>query len=95
MGFVIVLIACVIAFTVLLFWLKELLILLSMRDQDFPGHNDKLIWFLFMFFGTFLGALVFCYWRNFRFARLNEEQRVAQYIKQSLPRTPQTGEQAQ
>ena len=47
----------------LLIWLFVVLRVISMRDDDFDGRNDKLIWFLLVFFGSIFGALIFCIWR--------------------------------
>ena len=46
-----------------LFWLSELRIVIKMHDSDFPGRNDKLMWFMLVFFGSILGALLFMIWR--------------------------------
>jgi len=46
-----------------LFWLSQLWLVVKMQDSDFPGRNDKLIWFLLVFFGFILGAFLFMVWR--------------------------------
>jgi heme/copper-type cytochrome/quinol oxidase subunit 2 len=46
-----------------LFWLSQLRQVVKMHDSDFPDRNDKLMWFLLVFFGSILGALLFMIWR--------------------------------
>ena len=46
-----------------LFWLSQLWLVVKMHDSDFPDRNDKLMWFLLVFFGFILGALLFMVWR--------------------------------
>jgi len=57
---IIILIIGLIAF---LFWLSELRLVIKMHDSDFPDRNDKLMWFLLVFFGSILGAVLFMIWR--------------------------------
>jgi len=42
-----------------LFWAAQLLDVLPRKDDDFPGRNDKMMWGLIVFFGGFLGAIVY------------------------------------
>lgn len=57
--------ATISAFTVLLlicliyFWFTQFLDLMGRRDDEFKGKHDKILWFLTIFFGNFVGA--FCY----------------------------------
>jgi len=46
-----------------LFWLSQLWLVVKMHDSDFPDRNDKLMWFILVFFGSILGAVLFMIWR--------------------------------
>jgi cyanate permease len=46
-----------------LFWLSQLRLVVKMHDSDFSNRNDKLMWFLQVFFGFILGAVLFMIWR--------------------------------
>ena len=65
---------------VLLIWVAQLREIVLMRDEAFDGRNDKLIWFLIIFFGSIFGAIAFIRWKN---GRLNEKQ-LERKIKSSL-----------
>ena len=65
----------------MIFWIRQLITVVSMKDEEFEGRNDKLIWFIIVFFGNFIGAAIFCSWKYFnlqqqfkRQAKMNEEQ---------------------
>jgi hypothetical protein len=57
-----VLILILIGLILLLFWIVQFTSLMGMSDDEFVGHNDKLIWALAMLFGGFIGAFLF--WLN-------------------------------
>lgn len=50
---------------VLFFWVYELISVISMKDEQFDGRNDKLIFFLLVFFGSIFGAVGFAFWKWF------------------------------
>ena len=54
------------AMVLLIFWVVQLIALMSMTDDLFPGRNDKVLWFIVVFFGCALGALVFWLWKLVR-----------------------------
>jgi hypothetical protein len=43
----------------LIFWVIQFSSLMEMSDDEFVGHNDKLIWALAMLIAGFIGALLF------------------------------------
>ena len=45
------------------FWILQFWSVLLMRDEDFPGKNDKIMWALIVFFGSAVGAILFAIWR--------------------------------
>ena len=57
-----VLIAILISIILFVFWCIQFATLMGMSDDEFVGHNDKLIWALAMLFGGFIGAFLF--WLN-------------------------------
>ena len=46
------------------FWLVQLLALMRMQGNEFPWEYDKALWFVAVFFGFALGALLFLIWRH-------------------------------
>jgi hypothetical protein len=59
LGFIII----VLLFGATVFWLAEIVSLMSMSDGDFPGRFDKPMWAAIIFFAFFLGALAFWIWK--------------------------------
>jgi len=45
------------------FWVRQVLSLMSMKDEDFPGRYDKPIWAALMIFTLFVGAVLFWWWK--------------------------------
>ena len=59
--------ACVTgAIVLLIFWVVQLIDLMTMTDDLFPGRNDKVLWFIVVFLGSAFGALVFWIWKVIR-----------------------------
>ncbi|MHC4253242.1 MAG: hypothetical protein ACYS9X_29330 [Planctomycetota bacterium] len=56
-------IAAAVALPLVIFWACQLLSLMRMRDEEFPGRYDKILWFIIVFFGSLLGALIFWLWK--------------------------------
>lgn len=50
----------------IVFWVYQLVDVVSMSDKEFKGRNDKLIFFMIVFFGSIFGALGFVLWKYFR-----------------------------
>ena len=48
----------------LVFWLFRLIEVVSMKDDEFDGQNDKLIFFMIVFFGSVFGAVGFLIWKR-------------------------------
>lgn len=65
-------------FLVFIFWAHQLLTLMWMPDDAFPGRYDKLIWAGILIFTFVIGAIVFLIWRT----RL-EQIAVADQLKQA------------
>jgi MFS family permease len=57
MGWVIA--AIVVGLALVIFWAVQLADLMSRRDEEFGGRNDKVLWFVVVFFGSFIGAIVY------------------------------------
>ncbi len=55
-------------------WRDEFIYLMGLRDEDFPGRNDKLVWILVLLLIAPLGAWLF---RSFRLAHWPEPERRA------------------
>jgi len=55
------------------FWLSQLLLVIKMRDSEFLDRNDKLMWFLLVFFGSILGALLF-WFRGYEFSNAKAKE---------------------
>lgn len=47
-------------------WLWQLIVLMNMKDDEFPGKHDKTLWFVAVFVGSVVGALAFVVWRVVR-----------------------------
>lgn len=58
-----VVIVVILAILLVVFWISQLLSLMNMRDEQFAGRHDKVLWFIVVFFGTLLGAFVFWLWK--------------------------------
>jgi len=53
-------------------WRDEFIFLMGLRDNDFPGRNDKLIWVLVLLVFASVSAWLF---RSYRLAHLPEPER--------------------
>ncbi len=51
---------------VALFWCYELIDLMTMEDEHFPGKSDKLIWAIGFALVPILAPFAFWYWRKKR-----------------------------
>jgi hypothetical protein len=49
-----------------MFWLSQMVALMSMKDDEFPGQHDKTLWFVAILIGSAAGALAFLLWRFIR-----------------------------
>ncbi len=67
----------VIGIALLIFWIVELFDLMGKRDDEFPGRYDKVLWFIVIFFGFALGALIFVLWKSRQAAERTAEQTAA------------------
>ena len=56
----------IVGLLLVIFWLAELLVLMNMTGDEFPWRYDKALWFVIVFFGLALGALVFLLWQKGR-----------------------------
>ena len=56
----------IIATCLFLFWIKQMVRLMGLTDDCFPGRYDKVIWAVIVFFGSILGAFVFWLWMQAR-----------------------------
>ena len=63
----------------LLFWLSQLLALTNMKNDEFPGKHDKILWFVAVLVGSFAGWLAFLLWRTMRSGETMSE-RIAREI---------------
>ena len=50
----------------IIFWIYQLVDVIAMDDKDFKGRNDKLIFFMVVFFGLIFGAIGFAVWKLFQ-----------------------------
>ncbi|MGB0767597.1 MAG: hypothetical protein ACPGYV_07780 [Phycisphaeraceae bacterium] len=66
------------------FWIVELLSLMSMSDDAFPGRYDKAIWAAILIVLVFLGALLFWMWKQGRQARQLAEADVRNTLEQAI-----------
>lgn len=57
------------------FWLREFRFLIDLRDDAFPGHNDKLIWGIFLIFLAPVSVWVFRSYREARWPEAAEKAR--------------------
>lgn len=48
------------------FWLFQIVALMDMKDNEFPGRHDKVLWFIAVLLGSVVGALAFLLWRFMR-----------------------------
>jgi hypothetical protein len=56
----------VLVILVFLCWVSQLLALMNMKDDAFPGRYDKPLWFVVIFMGSLLGAVIFWFWKRGR-----------------------------
>ena len=66
---------------ILMFWIAELREVITMKDSQFEGHNDKLIWFVLVFFGSVFGAFAFYLWNKGRERERQTEQEFGKFLK--------------
>jgi hypothetical protein len=50
---------------VLVFWIRELIFLMSLGDKDFPGKHDKALWLVLFVVLFFIAPFIFRSWRKF------------------------------
>lgn len=60
----------IIAICLFFFWIKQMLRLISLTDDCFPGRYDKIMWAVIVFFGSIVGAFVFWLWTHARRAEM-------------------------
>lgn len=63
-----------IAIALVVFWLSQMVGLMDMKDNEFPGKHDKILWFVALLIGSFAGALAFLLWRTMRSAEALSER---------------------
>ena len=66
------------------FWIAQWLDLMSMKDEDFPGRYDKILWGGLMVFSLVFGAATFWLWKRKR----SRPQRIADLARQHLRTKP-------
>jgi len=44
---------------IFIFWLYQIIDLVTRRDDEFPSPNDRIVWMLFLIFIPFIGAVVY------------------------------------
>lgn len=69
---------------VFIFWLRQLLNVISMSDDEFEGRNDKLIFFLIVFLGSLPGAIGFYFWMRCRRKKIEDEKKLEAGIAEAL-----------
>jgi hypothetical protein len=57
MGYILTII--VISLLLFVFWLFQLTDLMGRKDEEFVGRYDKVLWFMVVFFGNFVGAAIY------------------------------------
>ena len=60
------LVVLLIVIAVLIFWLSQIVALMNMKDSEFPGRHDKILWLAAILIGSAAGALAFLLWRTMR-----------------------------
>jgi|GEM_PF-6714483 len=88
----VVLIALGIALVV--FWIVQLVTLMEMKDAQFPGRHDKVLWFVLMLICSVLGACVFWAWRQQRAAE-EEVDKLANDLGRMIPKPPEPEQDAE
>jgi len=69
---------------VFLFWLRQLINVISMSDDEFTGRNDKLIFFIIVFFGSVPGAVGFYFWMRCKRKKMEDEKKLEAGIAEAL-----------
>jgi len=67
-----------------LFWLRQLKNIIAMDDVEFKGRNDKLIFFIIVFFGSLPGAIGIYFWLRCRRKKMEDEQKLEARIAEAL-----------
>jgi phosphotransferase system glucose/maltose/N-acetylglucosamine-specific IIC component len=79
--------AIVILPCLLIFWVMQLLHLMSMREEDFPGPNVRLGWVALFIFVWALAPFIFYLWqRQFRTQPIDRRQRARTKKRKSKKR---------
>lgn len=60
------LVIILIAVALLVFWLSQMVALMKMKDDAFPGKHDKILWVAALLVASVAGALAFLFWRTVR-----------------------------
>jgi hypothetical protein len=68
----------------LLFWCFQVLDLMSRPDSDFPGRHDKVLWAMFLLFASFVGAVLYWYWKRLVAESAERDRRLAEMKINSL-----------
>ena len=83
-----------------LFWLSQVIRVVSMNDDEFEGHNDKVIFFIIVFFGSIFGAMWFFLWMLTKDQERESDERLNANMKAFIsgtangtPGTPRTEDQ--
>ena len=55
---------CLVLLAIVCFWIVQIVDLMSMRDDAFPGRHDKLIWVGIVVLLPLAGALAYAVWKT-------------------------------
>jgi hypothetical protein len=55
----VILAAALVVLLLLVFWLRQFIVLMALPDSVFPGRYDKTLWFVLFLAGGFLGPTAF------------------------------------
>jgi hypothetical protein len=56
------LLAMVVAILLLIFWLRQFILLMATPDASFPGRYDKILWFVLFLLGGIVGPIAYWYY---------------------------------
>lgn len=64
----------ILVLVLLALWLYQVVFLMMMEDDLFPGQYDKLIWGAMFVFAAPLAPIAFIFWRRATLARMKDEK---------------------
>ena len=77
------------AVCLVILWAGQLLELMRMKDSEFPGRYDKVLWFVLLLVSGPLGALIFWCWKDHRAFELRKARMDADLAKAASRATDQ------